>query len=559
MSIQEHASTAIPDRPFALVVALGIVLNTIGLLSPIMEPDGALYATIARTMAESGDFVNLMRDGRDWLDKPHFPFWMAAISFRMLGINAFAYKLPALLFFCTSLAYTYHFARLAYGRVVAQIATLIMLTSLQLVISNNDVRAEPYLTAQIIGAVFHYFRLYQRNRWYDLVIGALWSGLALMTKGPFVLIPIAAGLAVHFAIRGEWREFLRLRWYAAACLSVLFCLPELWSLYLQFDLHPDKVVFGTTGNSGLRFFLWDSQFGRFFNTGPIKGAGDKTFFLHTTLWAFAPWSILLYAAIGRATGQLVRRVPDLAEYVSLGSGVTTFLLFSLSGFQLPYYLNIVFPFYAVLTAHYLSTIASPKPRHRWLLTQQAQFGLFSLAVGGFIWLFHPEPFGGAVAFCVVTIVGTVVLARGRWLTTLLGYTLGAAVLSLGVYNLFLYPNLVPYQAGGEAAFFINTHNIRHRPAGQYGVESSAFRFYLKQEANAWGTRAELAAAARQEPVWVLSTPLALDTLQREGWAVERLHRFANFRITKPTLRFLDRKTRADASAPYVLAEVRSGE
>ena len=559
MNSTGNSSPALPDVLFAALVALGIVLNAIGLFSLIMEPDGALYATIAKTIAESGDFGNLMVEDRDWLDKPHFPFWMAAISYKIFGVNSFAYKLPALLFFFISVWYTYRFARLTYSRLVAQIATLIMLTTLHLVISNNDVRAEPYLTAQVIGAAFHFSRLYQRNRWQDLILGSLWTGLALMTKGPFVLVPIGAGLVIHFILLGDWREFLKLRWYAAILLSVVFCLPELYTLYLQFDLHPEKVVFGKTGNSGLRFFAWDSQFGRFFNTGPIKGTGEKTFFLHTTLWAFAPWSFLLYAAIGRAITRLIQKIPYLPEYVSLGSGLATFLLFSLSGFQLPHYLNIVFPFYAILTAHFLTTLKSQRSRRWWLLAQQLVFAVLVILVISLLVYYEPEPFTGACAWIAIVLFFTVLFGRGRWLPALLGWTIGGAMLAFGFYNLFLYPNLMPYQAGGEAAFYTNEHNTRQRPAGQYGLNSYSFEFYLHQKARYWRTKAELTEAARQQPVWVVSTPLHLDTLQREGWTVSRLDTFQYFHVTKLTGPFLNHKTRAGATEAYMMAEISKGQ
>ncbi|TAE33441.1 MAG: glycosyl transferase [Cytophagales bacterium] len=562
------ASPALPDLLFAALVTVGVLLNAVGLFSLVMEPDGALYATIAKTIAESGDFVNLMVEDRDWLDKPHFPFWMAALSYLVFGVNSFAYKLPALLFFLVAVWYTYRFARLYYSQLVAQIATLIMLTALHLVISNNDVRAEPYLTAQVIGAAFHFTRLYRLSsrqpegakNWPDLVWGSFWTGLALMTKGPFVLVPIGAGLVIHFALTGNWREFLKLRWYAAILLSVVFCLPELYTLYAQFDLHPEKVVFGKTGNSGLRFFLWDSQFGRFFNTGPIKGSGEKTFFLHTTLWAFAPWSLLLYAALGRAIVWTAQKRTYLPEFVSLGSGLSTFLLFSLSGFQLPHYLNIVFPFYAVLTAHFLTTLRTQQSRRAWLLTQRLVFVLLLALVGGVIWFFRPEPLWGAVSWVTLATGVMVVVARavrrpGRWIPALMGTTVGASVLALGFYNLFLYPNLMPYQAGGEAAFYINNRPDKPRLVGQYGLNHYSFELYLKQRAYFWRTKVELTQAAQKEPVWILTHPAELDTLRREGWTVTPLDTFQFFHVTKLTGPFLDYRTRAGATEMNVLAKV----
>ncbi len=88
-----------------------------------------------------------------------------------------------------------------------------------------------------------------------------------MTKGPFVVICIAAGFIVEWAVKKQWSQFINYKWYVAILLIALFSLPELYCLYVQFDMHPEKIVFGQTNVSGIRFFFWDSQFGRFFNNG----------------------------------------------------------------------------------------------------------------------------------------------------------------------------------------------------------------------------------------------------------------------------------------------------
>lgn len=86
------------EKAFPYFFLAGILINANGLLNPILEPDGALYATISKHIALKGEWFNLYGDGHDWLDKPHFPFWMAALSFKIFGITSFAYKLPAFLF-----------------------------------------------------------------------------------------------------------------------------------------------------------------------------------------------------------------------------------------------------------------------------------------------------------------------------------------------------------------------------------------------------------------------------------------------------------------------------
>ena len=146
-------------------IGIAIFVNFCGLWVTIMGPDGALYASIAKTMVVNNNFSDLMVEGKDWLDKPHFPFWMAAISFKLFGINTWAYKLPALLFVLMGAGYTYKFAKHLYHKEVGLWAVLILLTAMHLMISNNDVRAEPYLTGLIIAAVYHFYKALG-NQWF---------------------------------------------------------------------------------------------------------------------------------------------------------------------------------------------------------------------------------------------------------------------------------------------------------------------------------------------------------------------------------------------------------
>jgi len=39
-----------------------------------------------------------------------------------------------------------------------------------------------------------------------------------------------------------------------AARKILFITPELFCLYIQFDRHPEKILFGHTSVSGIRFF-----------------------------------------------------------------------------------------------------------------------------------------------------------------------------------------------------------------------------------------------------------------------------------------------------------------
>lgn len=599
-SEQRPAPTPFPDRWFYALATVGILLNATGLFPPILEPDGALYANIAKVMAQSGDFVNLYAVGTDWLDKPHFPFWVTAVSFRVFGINTFAYKFPALLFFIASVGYTYRFARLTHSKLVAQVATLVLLTAFHGVLSNFDVRAEPYLMGLIIGAVYHFWRVNYPTAAADrptlffkgspplrrggvathLLLGSLLTGCALMTKGVFVLVPIGAGLVLHWLVTGQWRELLKLRWYVAVGLSFLFTLPEIYCLYQQFDLHPEKVVFGEKNVSGVRFFFWDSQFGRFFNTGPIKGAGDKFFFVHTLLWAFLPWSLPLYAGVGRTLAGLVRRIQDkrrmpylggmayvaYPEYVSLGSGLATFALFSLSGFQLPHYMNIVFPFFAIITAQF---VVGLKPISlRWWTIGQTILGVVLIGLSiGLLLIVKPErpsPPESALIWIIVAALLTFRLFRQNNLLSLMGRMVGVMFILARVLNQSVYPTLMHYQAGMTAARYVNDQpNSARLPTLLYmpgtGVGGGSFwsyEFYVNGPTRFVRSDSALRIAVRLSPQRVFTTAEFADSLAVRGFGVRRVAVFPYYHVSQLSYAFLNRDTRAGTLLSYVMVEIK---
>ncbi|RZL19384.1 MAG: glycosyl transferase, partial [Pedobacter sp.] len=392
-------------------IVIAVLLNFTGLFVTIIGPDGALYASIAKTMVIRNNFAELFVDGRDWLDKPHFPFWMSAISFKLFGFQTWAYKLPAVLFSMMAAGYTYKLAKLFYTREIGLWAALILLTAQHLILSDMDVRAEPYLTGLIVGSVYHFFKSQDKKWFWHLLIGSLWAACAVMTKGIFALIPVFGAIAISLMIMKNWKMLFNFRWLLAIVMVMVFIIPELWCLHLQFDTHPEKMVFGQTNVSGIRFFFWDSQFGRFFNTGPYKKAGgDPTFFIHTTLWAFLPWSVLLVFSIVDFIRDKSKRLRQEDWVCICGAGLALLVL-SASQFQLPHYVVIIFPFYAIITAQYLVRLNKIKEIKA---TNVIQNGTLVLLVGLIIIihiLFKPELSLYLIALILATLVLIAVIPK----------------------------------------------------------------------------------------------------------------------------------------------------
>jgi 4-amino-4-deoxy-L-arabinose transferase-like glycosyltransferase len=540
-----QSPTADKNKWLYLFIGLAVLLNFSGLFIPILAPDGMLYAVIAKTMVQRNDYVQLFVHNTDWLDKPHFPFWVTALSFKLFGFTTWAYKLPGILFILMGAAYTYLLAKELYNKQIALWSVLILLTSQHIILSNNDVRAEPYLTGLIIASVYHFYKGYTRNSFGQLVLASLFAACAIMTKGMFALVPIGGAIVGHLAITKQWKQLFNLRWLLAAVLILIFILPEIYCLYQQFDAHPEKVVFDRQGVSGIKFFFWDSQFGRFFNTGPIKGHGDPSFFVHTTLWAFLPWSLVLFAAIWHFIKTGIKDVKK-REWLCISGALLTFLLFSASKFQLPHYLNIVFPFFAIITAQYLVGLQSERTIKAIRGVQIGVVVVLLLAIGALHYFFKPEVFSWHMAFALFIWLGVLLILPGNFANTDYRQTAFRTLVVAFVVNVYLnfsfYPSLLKYQAGSEAAVWINNNNPTNLPVVQSWEDANyPMEFYLNQPIIVVG---EDGSGKLPPPPFIFYGPAAVaSTFVAKGYKVEHLASFQRYWVSRLNPAFLNKATR----------------
>ncbi len=539
-----------------LFIGLAVLINLSGLFVTIIGPDGALYASIAKTMVVRNNFTDLFVEGRDWLDKPHFPFWMAAFSFKMFGINTWAYKLPALLFTFIGAFYTYKLALTIYDKHVALWAALILLTAQHIFISDMDVRAEPYLIGLIIGSIYHLNKAQSRQWFLHLLIGCIWAACAVMTKGIFALIPVFGAIAGPLIITKNWKMLFNFRWLLSGVLILIMIIPELWCLYLQFDIHPEKIIFNRTGVSGIGFFFWDSQFGRFFNTGPIKkSGGDPSFFLHTILWAFLPWSVMFYIAMVDFFRNKVQRLKP-ENWISICGTILTISVLSLSKFQLPHYIIIIFPFFAIITANYLCNIRSPQAIKGINITQKLVLilAVILLIVVQFLFKADITALSAAsflIAMALLIYVSFAIKDRYR-----IFFQTAAVIILVNIYfNLSYYPGLIKYQADSEAAIWLNANNPNHLPVVKV-VNNYAYAidFYSDQVVHDYHPGEENVLPAK--PYFLYGQTDQVDEFRKANLNIELIKTFNSYQITRMKLKFLNYNTRKDAVSATQLVIVR---
>ena len=377
-----------------------------------------------------------------------------------------------------------------------------------------------------------------------------------MTKGIFIGITIGGGLFWYYAWTGNIKKLFALRHIAFILLVVLFTFPELYSVYSQFDLHPEKLVFNTHGVSGIRFFLWDSQFGRFFNSGPIKGEGDISFYLHTTLWAFLPWSLLFITAIwNKFTKTSDYMKPTYMKFIS-GSAFITFLLFSFSKFQLPHYIVILFPQFAILSAAFIMHKLS---RNSFAVFYKIHTGvvlLIGIAMIGICWFAKMPHMIGVIGGILATIIiALLLISKNKGLHLIIyGYAF-STMLSIFLF-VGLYPLLFKYQGGMNAGKKIANEYKGTEVYELPSTTSYLLSFYTPGNVhNAEDKKTLINALSGNNKILLYAIPQELDSLRNMGMKVALKDSFMYYRTTLLTGEFLNPKTRASVLQTRVLASI----
>jgi 4-amino-4-deoxy-L-arabinose transferase-like glycosyltransferase len=541
---------------YFLIFILALAVNFAGINTKFFTDDPALYASIAKNLIYKHHFFELFTYNRDWLDKPHFPFWCIFFSFKLFGISVWAYRLPALLFFLLSLLYTWLFTRRFYSKQTAAIAVLILATTLNTILSNTDVRAEPYLMGLIIGSIYHIARLNERFSAKHLLLAALLTACAVMTKGVFVVIAIYGALLGHLFFQEKLKNIFQLKWLGLILLTLIFTLPEFYALFIQFDLHPEKTVFGRQHVSGIRWFLWDSQFGRFANNGPIsrKTPGNIFFYGHTLLWAFAPWCLLFYYAVFKKAKSIYRG-RALPEYFALSGGLLLLLLFSVSRFQLPFYTNAIFPLFAVITAPVCVAQLSRVGAKFRFITQWGFIILLPVLVIILNMLLRPsDNFYIITGVLLFGLAGALILIKIREIPHKVFLLSCISVLFAAFYATTVLVNeVVAYKGQIIAAEYINQNEFYNTKVYVLNAENNLFQFYCNRPVDLLPIE-QFSSFEPPSPSVFYVNQQTMDDLNREHAAFKIIRTFVDYPRENMQPAFINKDTRVKTLRRVYLIE-----
>lgn len=546
----------IPQSFLPGLIVLAIAVLATGLPVDIMDVDAAQYASISREMLQSGEFLQVLHRGGDYLDKPPLLFWTSAASFSLFGFCNAAYKLSSFLAILLAAYSIYRLVLIHYDRESGKLAALVFLSSVAVLLVANDVRTDTLL----IG--FATFSVWQAAAYFDtrkLVNAAGFGagiGLAMLAKGPIGLVLPAAAIGWHVIQKKAWKRIADPAWLLSLLVIILVLLPMCWGLYHQYDLHPEKVLNGKTGISGLRFFFWEQSFGRITGESSWENDTGFFFFLHTFLWAFLPWAPVFLMMILHAIRSAWKRDGSrfrFREGFLMGAFVIPFIALSLSRYKLPHYIYITLPFGAAMTAIYLLRLSRTLAKRNLNILVIIQWAIWIFSLFFFTWLAAFAFPGNAIApwilaACLVglTVYGWVKTRRPARRVILLA--MGSFCMVALALNAVFYPNLLKYQAGSQAGKWLTDNAPGNSEVVAFANSPNSLDYYSGQYRREVKDIEELASIADRtdNPVVIFTDDEGLGEIRRMDRKFQILFSTADFHVTWVSMKFLDPRRRDQA-------------
>ena len=549
------------NRNHLLIVGSLLLVYLIGFGINIMDVDAAQYASMSREMLRSGNYLHIYDTGIEYLDKPPFLFWISALSMKIFGINNFAYRLPSFLFALLAVLSTYKLAKLFYTQKTALLSALILATSQGFFLMNHDVRTDTILMGCVAFSIWQLAAWFQTNKILHFILGCVGIGLGMMTKGPIALLVPCFGFFIHFLLQRNFKAFLKWEYILAILIIGALLIPMSWGLYDQFDLHPNKIVNGKTGVSGLRFFYWTQSFGRITGESVWNNGAGIGFLLQNMLWSFLPWILFFIAALIWQIKNIVQQKFSMsknAEAICIGGFILTYLSLGMSKYQLPHYIFVGFPFAAIITAVYLNQLFNENQNSKWLkVFTNVHVVLFSLLWIAILLLLkipfetiHVLFFIFAILLFILMIYFFIKIKDyKKKLIFLCLFT----IIGLNLFlNAAIYPALLEYQTGSKMGKYIKKNQINPNNVFTYKFEvMRSIHFYsdgfIREKNNLDSIKSGEYIITSEETLKDISNAKKVFSILKMG---------EDFGITRLSLIFLNPQTRKSVVTKYALIKIK---
>jgi len=347
-----------PRNTAIILFGLWLLLFFGALFSPpVLDDADATHASAARAILTTGDWVTLRVDGVRYLEKAPLPYWLAAISFRLFGFNAFAAHLPLALAVLLLMLLGHRWANQAFGARTGYYTALAVLTSVGVFLFTRVLIPEVLLSLLLGASLFAFLKslgpiAIQPEGWVPHVSTlrhgieplrdspeagerpsiawyagplfypyVMWASLALavLAKGLVALVFFFATAFLFLLLTDDLKSWRKLRPFSGLLLFLAIAAP--WHVLAGLR-NPGGARGGLGGHGFWWFYFVNEHFLRFLGKRIPADYNKLPGYLYWSLhgvWLF-PWALFLPLGIAALWRRFRHQVGVLSRFATL-SGV----------------------------------------------------------------------------------------------------------------------------------------------------------------------------------------------------------------------------------------------
>lgn len=329
----------------------------------LIDVDEPRYAEAAREMIESWNWITPYFNYELRFDKPIFFYWLIALSYLLFGVTEFAARFPSALLATGLVFLTYYFGKTTISRSFGLMSSIVLASSLEFIgmarMSITDMTLAVFICASIYAGLLATFKegASKRYWWY---FAYLFSGIAVLTKGPVGLVLPGIVLGTYLILTGKLKESLNPKFIIPGLLIFIFSVTPWY-----------YAIISEHGSNFINYFFLKHNFARFASSGFKQHAQPFHFYFIVVFAGFFPWMIYLISSLIKVFRNLYKQTiskkQEIAKFnfalfkdadnkfkVILASVIwflLIFLFFSTAKAKLVTYILPIFPAIAMLVGN----------------------------------------------------------------------------------------------------------------------------------------------------------------------------------------------------------------
>lgn len=332
---------------------------------PLMDVDETRYAVMARALAHSLNWNDLMLNSVPFLEKPPLYFWLVASSINFFrDFSPFVVRLPIALLTTFLIFSTYYVGKRVISRKFGMLSALTLLSSIFFLILSHVAIIDMVLTVFVTSALYCGFLTHfceEKNKKFYWWYFYMFIGLGFLAKGLLALALTVTIMFIYNLITKTAKEMFKPLYLIPGILILLVMIvPWHYVMYKEY------------GYQFIKEYFLLHHFGRLIGSETIGRERPLFYFVPVFLLGFLPWTFAfisfvcdgfkkLTAKFKATEGKLKEKIAAILEANTNEQKLILFasiffivvlLVFSSSSTKLPTYILPLFPAAALLTGYY---------------------------------------------------------------------------------------------------------------------------------------------------------------------------------------------------------------